>query len=117
VPSGSRATTKVIPSAARFLVSLTRSLNVVCEKVTSRKNPVRRANRGTWRIPSAAFANRMSKAAREVEIDASLSLSHSPPGWPSNGQTNGIRDRSEQDVSAPDQVRHGLRSARREITI
>jgi hypothetical protein len=64
--------TEVIPAAARSSACLTRSLGVVCEIPTSPRDAARRADGGTWRIPAAAFANGMSKAAREVKIDASL---------------------------------------------
>jgi hypothetical protein len=34
-----------------------------------------------WRIPAAAFANGMSRSAREVEIDASRSAAHCLGGF------------------------------------
>ena len=55
------------------------SLGVVCEMTTSQNTRARRADRGTWRIPAAAFANVMSKAAREAEIECvSRPAAHRP---------------------------------------
>ncbi len=48
-------------------------------------------------VPAAAFANRMSKAAREIKINASRSAAHRPGGSQRAGQQP-VRHLSERDV-------------------
>ena len=65
---------------------------------TSPKHAGRRADRGTWRISAAAFANVMSKAAREADIDASLAQPLTAR-WSTNRPTSSWSENcSERDV-------------------
>lgn len=70
---------------------------VVCENDHLTKDAARRADRGT-RIPVASFANGMSKAAREVEIDASLAQPLTARVATKRADQQPVRDRSERNV-------------------
>jgi hypothetical protein len=52
----------------------------------------------SWRIPAAAFANGMSKAAREAEIDASPAQPITTRGSTDKPTSSWSENRSERDV-------------------